>query len=549
MFIRHALVEGDWTTHHRFADHNRTVVEQLRALEERTRSSGLVDDDAVHAFYDTRIDTDVVSSRHFDKWWKERRRDQPELLTITRDNLLGAGTTIDAEAFPELWHHHDLVFELSYRFEPGADDDGVTVHVPLAVLNRIQTDGFDWQVPGLRNELVAALIRTLPKDYRRELVPLNEMIEATVARLPAATGRLVDAVAETLTQVSRVIVPADLFDGARVPQHLRVTFDVLDADGNSLGRSKDLDVLRRRLNPQLRSAIAAASPVAERSGITAWDLGELPQVVETLHDGHLVRGYPALVDDRDSVTLRVLTNAELQTRVMRTGVRRLVMLAVPVGRRAAEAQLTNSLRLAIAGGAAGSLDELVLDSVTAAADSIVRSAGQLPWDDQAFTELVRIARNEMPTRAASALRIAATAIAAATALDARLTKLVAPAVQPSADDARAQLRRLVRPGFITATGVDRLDDIVRYLAGIDRRIDKLPEDPSRDQQRTRQIVALERRYMALLDGLGRSGVTPEVIELGWSLEELRISEFAQVVGTKRPVSPQRIVAELSRLGG
>ncbi len=548
MFIRHALVEGSWTTHHRFADHNRTVVEQLRALEERTRSSGLVDDEAVHEFYDSRVGADVVSSRHFDTWWKDRRRDQPDLLTITRENL-GAGTTIDADAFPELWHHHDLVFELSYRFEPGADDDGVTVHVPLAVLNRIQTDGFDWQVPGLRSELVASLIRTLPKDYRRELVPLGEMIDATVARLPAPAGRLVDAVAHALTQVSRVIVPAELFDGTRVPSHLRVTFDVLDADGNSLGRSKDLEVLRRRLNPQLRSAIAAASPVAERSGITSWDLGQLPNVVETLHDGHLVRGYPALVDDRDSVTLRVLTNADLQARVMRTGVRRLVMLAVPVGRRAAESQLTNSLRLAIAGGPAGSLDELLLDSVTAATDSVVKGAGELPWDDQAFAELVRVARNEVPTRAASALRIAATAIAAATALNGRLDKLVAPAVQPSADDARAQLRRLVRPGFVTATGIERLDDIVRYLTAIDRRIDKLPEAPAKDQQRMRQITALERRYTALLDQLGRSGITADVIELGWSLEELRISEFAQVVGTKRPVSPQRIIAELLRLGG
>jgi ATP-dependent helicase HrpA len=346
-----------------------------------------------------------------------------------------------------------------------------------------------------------------------------------------------------------VIIPPELFDPDRLPPHLRMSFDVLDADGYSLGRSKDLDALRRQLNPQLRSAIAAASPVPERSGITTWDLGTLPRVVDSERDGHLVRGYPALVDDGDSVTLRILTNAELQARVMRTGVRRLLLLAVPVGRRAVEAGLSNAQRLAIANGSAGSLDELIADCVTAAADWVVRGVDELPSDEAGFAELVRVGRDEMPSRAAGALRTAASAIGAARDLVLRLDKLVAPAVQPSADDGRAQLRRLVRPGFVTATGLHRLDDVVRYLRGLDRRLDKLPDDPARDQRRMRQVTSLEHQYTRLLDRLGRGGVTADVIELGWMLEELRISEFAQVVGTKRPVSPQRITSELARLGG
>jgi ATP-dependent helicase HrpA len=343
-------------------------------------------------------------------------------------------------------------------------------------------------------------------------------------------------------------VPPELFDPDRAPPHLRITFDVLDAEGFSLGRSKDLDTLRKRLNPQLRSAIAAASPIAERTGITTWDVGSLPSVVDNLHEGHLVRGHPTLVDDGDSVSLRILTNADLQARVMRTGVRRLLMLAVPVARRSVETGLTNAHRLAIAGGAVGSLDELISDSVTAAADRVVRDI-DLPWTAEAFAALVRVGKDEMATRASAALRTAATAAGAARDIGARLDKLVAPAVQPSADDVRAQLRRLVRPGFVTATGLDRMDDVLRYLRGLDRRLDKLPDDPARDQRKVRQIAALERQYVTLLDRLGRGGVTAEVIELGWALEELRISEFAQVVGTKRPVSPQRIASELARLAG
>jgi ATP-dependent helicase HrpA len=234
---------------------------------------------------------------------------------------------------------------------------------------------------------------------------------------------------------------------------------------------------------------------------------------------------------------------------MRTGVRRLLMLAVPVGRRAVESGLTNAHRLAIANGAAGSLDELIADCVTAASDWVVRSVDELPFDEAGFTELVRLGRDEMPSRAADALRTAASAIAAARDLEVRLDKLVAPAVQPSADDGRAQVRRLVRPGFVTATGLHRLDDVVRYLRGLDRRLDKLPDDPVRDQRRMLQVRLLEQQYTSLLERLGRGGVSADVIELGWMLEELRISEFAQVVGTKRPVSPQRITSELARLGG
>ena len=344
-------------------------------------------------------------------------------------------------------------------------------------------------------------------------------------------------------------MPPELFDTDRVPSHLRMTFDVLDADGLSLGRGKDLDGLRRRLNPQLRSAIAAASPIAERSGILTWDVGSLPRVVDTMHDGHLVRGFPALVDDGDSVSLRILTNADLQGRVMRTGVRRLLLLAVPVGRRAVETGLTNAHRLAITSGLAGTLDDLTTDCITAAADRIVPPVDHLPWDDDGFADLVKVARDELATRASAALRTSATAIAAARELQSRLAKFVAPAVQASADDVRAQLRRLVRPGFVTATGLERLDDVLRYLRGLDRRLDKLPDDPARDERKMRQVIALERQYVALLDRLGRGGVTADVIELGWMLEELRISEFAQVVGTKRPVSPQRIASELVRLAG
>ncbi|MGE3587174.1 MAG: ATP-dependent RNA helicase HrpA [Ilumatobacteraceae bacterium] len=549
MFIRHALVEGQWSTHHEFATRNRELVTELRDLEERTRRSGLVDDESVHAFYDARVGADVVSARHFDRWWKQQRATRPELLTMTRDLLLGSSADTGADAFPERWHQDDLVFELSYRFEPGAPDDGVTVHLPLAVLNRVHDVGFDWLVPGLRDELVGTLVRTLPKEYRRELAPLNEIIVRTLERMPSPSGRLVDAVARTLSAVSRVTIPAGALRPERLPPHLQMTFDVLDADGYSIGRGNDLDSLRRQLNPRLRTAIAEASPIAERSGITSWDFGTLPPTVESLRDGHLVRGFPALVDEGADVSLRILTNADLQRRVTPVGVRRLLLLSVPVSRRALEGALTNAERLALASSAVGTIADVIDDCITAAADSVVREAPSLPHDDESFAELVRAGRDQIPARATTALRTSATAITSAHDLGARIDRLVAPAVAASAGDARAQLQRLVRKGFVTSAGLGRLDDIVRYLRGLERRLDKLPDNPVRDQQRMRVVTGLEQRYVTLLDRLGRGGLDAEVVELGWMLEELRISEFAQVIGTKRPVSPQRVVSELERLGG
>src|SRR4029079_13537950 len=228
MFIRHALVEGDWATSHDFVKRNAEFLDDLKAREIRTRKLEVVDDDAVIAFYDRRIDAAVVSGRHFDRWWKDARRTDPELLTMTAE-ALGMSATGDTEQFRSTWLQGDLSFPVTYRFDPGAADDGVTVHVPLAVLGRVTTDGFDWQVPGFRADLVAALVQTLPKDIRRQLIPIGETTAAAFGRLEVADELLTAALARAIEAVLESIrVPPRAFDVERVPDHLRITFAVHD---------------------------------------------------------------------------------------------------------------------------------------------------------------------------------------------------------------------------------------------------------------------------------------------------------------------------------
>jgi ATP-dependent helicase HrpA len=552
LFIRHALVEGDWETHLTLVAENRAVFDELRSVGDRVRRFDLVDDEALFTFYDRRVGADVVSGRHFERWWNSTRGTQPELMRVTAADLLGdaAGDEV-TEEFPDTWHYDGIDLGLTYRYEPGAPDDGATVHVPLTVLNRVGPEGFDWNVPGLREELVGALCRTLPVEIRRLMVPAAETVRAVCSRLDPDDGTLVVAVARALTErVGERVAPAQ-FDTTRVPDHLRMTFAVDDAAGTCIGRGKDLPALQRELGPRLRAAIAAAVPLAERTGITTWDVGTVPQVVRAQRDGHLVIGYPALLDDGDSVSLRVFTGPDVQHRVMRAGVRRLLLLGGPVARKQVVAALSTEQRLSVARSARVELDELVDDSIVAAVDEVIAAeldAGRgLPWDAAGFAGLQAAVRAAAGSTAVAAVRAAADVLVAAADVERRLDRLGAPALVASVDDARHHLQRLVQRRLVVTAGVRRLPDVVRYVRGIERRLDKLADAPQKDLQRMRTVGTLEAQYRELL-GRYRTGPVPaEVVELGWQLEELRVAEFAQTLGVKGSVSVQRIARQLAVL--
>lgn len=540
LFIRHALVEGDWQTRHHFFRDNARLRTELEELEEKARRRDLlVGDEEVFAFYDARVPAEVVSARHFDAWWKKQRHRTPDLLTFTRDDLLRADDA--AAGQPDAWQAGDLSLPLTYRFEPGAEDDGVTVHVPVEVLARLGGDEFAWQVPALREELVTALIKSLPKDLRRNFVPAPDTARAVLATMTPGDAPLLEALQRELHRRTGILVPIDAFDLDKLPSHLRVTFAVENADGAEIARGKDLATLQHDLAAPVRRAVAdAVAGELDRTGLRDWpeDLDALPRSVERTVGGHTVRGYPALVDGGAAVDLHVFPTAAEQAAAMGPGVRRLLRLSVPSPVKAVERQLQTRARLLLANNPDGSLPALLEDCADAATDALAPKA---VWTRDEFGALRdRVAAELVPTTAGVVARVEKV-LGAATDVQVALPSKPSPAQAEAVADIRAQLARLLPPGFVTATGVAHLADLTRYLMAIGRRLERLPHALGADRERMDRVHAVEDAYDDLVRALSATrAAAADVRDIGRQIEELRVSLWAQQLGTPRPVSEQRI---------
>ncbi|HEY1324994.1 MAG TPA: DUF3418 domain-containing protein, partial [Streptosporangiaceae bacterium] len=548
LFIRHALVEGDWQTSHRFFAENRRLLAEAEEVEHRARRRGLVvGEDELFAFYDARIPPDVVSAQHFDTWWKQARRADPGLLTFKASDLLGDDAAgVSADAYPDVWTSESAGLPpapLSYAFEPGSETDGVTVDIPLSRLNQVNAAEFSWQVPGLRTELVTEMIRSLPKALRRDLVPAPDLAREVVARLGAPSGDLRDAVSRELRSLRGVSVPRDAWDLSKLPRHLRITVRVTDS-GRVLAEGKDVAELQRELRPRVRAVLSQAAGGITRTGLTSWNIGELPG---EFRDGSVV-AYPALADAGATVDVRLFETQDAARAAMWAGTRRLILLGAPSPVKSIAGGLSTRAKLALSHNPHGSVAAMFADCVNCAADYLMAEAGGPAWDREGFERLSASVRSglhevsaEVVTQVEAALRLAHSVGAS---LDENVTDLLRPAVA----DMRAQLAGLIYPGFVAATGYRRLPHLTRYLRGIERRLDKLPANPARDAanmaiaQRAEQAW---RQAVAELPAARRD--QPDVTEVRWMLEELRVSLFAQTLGTRAPVSENRILAALGRL--
>ena len=540
LFIRHALVEGDWQTRHHFLRDNARLREELEEIEERARRRDLiVGDDEIFAFYDARIPADVVSARHFDAWWKKQRQRTPELLTFTRDDLLR--TEEAAADQPDTWQAGDLSLPVTYRFEPGAEDDGVTVHVPVEVLARLGGDDFAWHVPALREELVTALIRSLPKDLRRNFVPAPDTARAVLDSLEPGTEPLLQSLQRALRQRTGVLVPIDAFDLDKLPSHLRVKFAVESADGTEVARGKDLEALQQQLAAPARQAVAeAVADGLERSGLRGWpdDIDELPRTVERVSSGHTVRGYPTFVDADGAVDIRVYATTAEQDAAMAPGIRRLLRLSVASPIKTIERQLNPRTRLVLGANPDGSLPALLDDC----ADAAVAVLAVAPvWSRSEFAALRQRVADALASATFDIVGRVEKVLAAAHEVQLALPAAPPPAQAEAVADIRAQLDRLLPQGFVTSTGASRLGDLTRYLTAVGRRLERLPRDVAGDRDRMQRVHAVEGAYDELRLALSPVRVAADdVRDIGRMIEELRVSLWAQQLGTARPVSEQRI---------
>ena len=560
LFISHALVEGEWTTAHRFFHENRRQLEEAAELEHRVRRRGLVvGEDELYAFYDARIPAAVVSAQHFDTWWKQARREDPGLLTFKASDLLDAGAAeVDADSYPDVWTSESpgsATLPLSYEFSPGTSADGVTVDIPLSRLNQMDPDEFSWQVPGLRAELVTELIRSLPKGLRRDLVPAPDVAREVLSRLGPPAGDLRDAVAREVRSLRGVDVPREAWDMSKLPPHLRLTFRVLADDGGSsegpagqrvLASGDDLAALQGQLRPRLRARLQAVAGDLTRSGLTSWDFGPLPEVFRA---GDVV-AYPALADAGNAVDVRLFETERAARAAMWAGTRRLILLGVPSPVKSIGGSLSTHAKLALSHNPHGGVAAMFADCVTCAADFLIADAGGPVRDRDAFEHLRNAVRASLHEVTAEVVRQVETALRLAHSVAVRLDEARGEAVRPAVDDLRAQLSGLIYPDFVTATGYRRLPGLARYLRGIERRLDKLPGNPARDAVNMVVAQRVQQAYQQAVAALPAPRRDDEDVHaVRWLLEELRVSLFAQTLGTPVPVSETRIMAAIGRLRG
>ncbi|MFD7923325.1 ATP-dependent RNA helicase HrpA [Streptomyces sp. NPDC059740] len=569
LFIRNALVEGDWRTHHQFFHDNRKLLGEVEELEHRARRRDiLVDDETLFDFYDQRIPDHVVSGAHFDSWWKRKRTEEPDLLNFEHSMLVNESAgAVTKDDYPDSWRQGPLKFKVTYQFEPGADADGVTVHVPLQVLNQATPEGFDWQIPGLREQLVTELIRSLPKPIRRNYVPAPNyaarFLDTTVPR----EGALTSSLAAGLQRMVGVPVEASDFDLAKVPDHLKITFRVVDERRRPLAEDKDLDALKRKLKPKTQAALtkafagttrrearggeadarggAADGPAApeQRTGLTSWSIGTLPRTFETRRGGQPLKAYPALVDEGASVAVRLFDTETEQRTAMWRGTRRLVLLNIPSSpAKFAQGKLSNQQKLALSRNPHGSVQALFEDCVTAAADRLIAAHGGPAWDEEGFRKLFDAVRADLVDATMKTIGQAREVLAAWQACERRLKDTTSPVLATSLADVRAQLAELVKPGFVTEHGAKRLPDLLRYLVAADRRLQQLPTNAERDRSRMAKVKEMQDEYAWLLEQFPQGVPVPQQArEIRWMIEELRVSYFAHALGTAYPVSDKRIV--------
>jgi ATP-dependent helicase HrpA len=543
LFIRHALVQGEWRARHRFFETNQRLLEEAEELEHRARRHDIVvDEETLFDFYDARLPVEIVSGAHFDTWWKQERRERPDLLTFDPTMLVhDRAGEVRADDFPDAWQEETATLPLSYHFEPGHEADGVTIDVPLATLNTVGAAPFTWNVPGLRHDLVTALIRSLPKQLRVNFVPAPDVARRFLDSVPAGEEELVPALSRYLRSLTGVHVPLEAWDLEKVPGHLRPRFRVLDDDGRVVGSGKDLEALKQPLRPSLDRAMRQ---VADESGATAtgqstWTFGTIEPSFTRTRAGHEVRGYPALVDEGSTVGLRVFASEDEQEAQHRLGVRRLLLLAVPSPASRLVEGLDNTAKLGLAASPYANVRSLIEECVLAAAGELVDESPPVR-DPEAFAALVQAARTQLPDRAADVLRQVLVVLGEWRPVEKSLHGRVELPLLPAMTDLRAQLGRLVHPGFIAESGAAALRHYPRYLRAMSARFERL-RDLGRDRELMDRVEELQQAWQHRVDALPE-GRPPgaDLRRVRWMLEEYRVSLWAQHLGTAQPISDARI---------
>ncbi len=544
LFIRHALVRGEYQTEGGFVDHNRRLIEEVEALEAKTRRRDvLVDEDTLHAFFEQRLPVDVYSGAAFERWRKGAERDNPKVLWMVKGDLMARDALeVTGDKYPDALLVNGIELPLNYHFDPGGKADGITVMVPLAALNQVDPRRLEWLVPGLLPERMTALLKSLPKSLRRSFVPVPDYVQALVEALPPQDKALTAAMAERLQAMTGVKVPEEAWNPAAIPEHLHFNIQVVDPKGKVLAEGRDLVAIRKRLQGHARESFAALpTPEFERDEVRDWDFGPLPEKVSFTRNGITLKGYPALVDRQDRVSLVLWDVPERAQQAHHRGVRALITLRQRDKIKYLKRHLPRFQTMALHFMATGNQEQLREDLVAAITDRAYLADDPLPRDKAAFEGALARGGANLMTVANDVCGLVADVLAAHHRVRKTLGKEIPLSWFEAVADIKDQLDHLVYPGFVQQTPEAWLVHLPRYLKAVEVRLEKLRQAPDKDRQRRAPIADLWSRYKAQL--AKDQALNPALVQFRWMLEELRVSQFAQELKTAMPVSAKRLEAQ------
>ena len=544
IFVREALVNQELGSNETFLQHNQRLIDDVTALEEKSRRRDiLVDEDTLATFYSERVPQWANNRIDFAKWWKQKRSEDKTYLNFDPNSLLSRDASdITADKFPEQWRQGNLTLPLEYHFAPGEIDDGVSLIIPVALLNQIEDQGFDWLIPALRHELLVALIKALPKQYRRNFVPAPNYADALMQTISPQDGKLLDAVSNRLKRMSGVTIPEDAWELSSVPVHLKMNFKVVNDSGKVLQQSRSLSILKQGLQGEVQQSLSqVAEQGIEQEQLTQWSFGSLPREYVKLQAGYEIKAFPALVDERDSVAIRLLDNPQEALASTKTGLRRLLLLNIPSPVKYLQESLPNKAKLGLYFNPFGRVLELIDDCIAAGIDSLVEQAG-LPDDERSFAMLREQVRAELGDTVVSIALKVEQILTLCHDIQKRLKGRVDLAHVQSQGDVKQQLNELIFKGFVSAHGAAKLDDLIRYLQAMQKRLEKLAVDPQRDRLLMLEYQKAFDAYHNLLGKFAGSKVLPAPVqEIYWMLQELKVSLHAQQLGTPYPISVKRVL--------
>lgn len=547
LFIREGLVNSQLQRNLPFIQHNVTLIQDVQALEAKSRRRDiLVDEDVLFDAYERHIPAGIYNEKLLAGWWHKASKKEPKLLFFERDDLIAGETEhITENDYPEFWRQGNLRLPLTYHFEPNAVDDGVSANIQLGVLNQVKVDGFDWHIPALREERIAHLIKSLPKALRRNFVPAPNFAGAIMADVEPFETSLLEAMTHKLRRMTGVTVPDDGWEESSLPAHLCMNFKVLE--GNRLVKQgRDLQQLQDALSGKVQQRLEkAAGDDISRDEVENWDFDELPEVVTEAQQGFEIKAYPGLaIKGKHDVALQLFDSQDEAEQQHRQGLRRLLLKQIPSPVKHLQKSLSNKAKLSMYFNPWGKIETLIEDCIAAAVDAVIDEqldAGNKLRDEVGFERLKEQVRGELNERVEKiALGVEQSLTHTQSVRKALKGRIPLDQIQ-SRGDIQEQLDKLIFPGFVSKFGEHRLDDIVRYLKAMQRRLDKLPVDPNKDRLMTITLSQLQEAYNAVLKRYKSDTLIPQdVVEIRWMIEELRVSFFAQTLGTKYPISEKRV---------